>query len=359
MSTRQESTSQKFKRSVENRLDQTIWPGFQGLSMLVVGRFFIEALTKGSITTRAAAISFRLFLAFFPAIILLLSLIPYVPIPNFQKELMDSIHTFFPGDTFSLVEETLNDLINKKYNTLISIGFILVIYYASNSINAIFVGFNESYHFEDNTHPLLRRVISIILIFVLGILLTSAITLIVFSENIIEFIGDKDWLADKTIVLMLDIARWAITITLIYSVITTLYNAGMGVRRRRNWKFWNVGAVLAAFLFVVTSIGFAYFINNFSQFNKLYGSLGTLMVLLIWMNLNCIILLAGFDLNASIRKALKFQTSEENSVLINQSEEVERNNITSEDVQELAHEKTPSSSLEEIPTEIKNTFRKN
>jgi len=133
----------------------------------------------------------------------------------------------------------------------------------------------------------------------------------------------------------------------------------MGVRRRRNWKFWNVGAVLAAFLFVVTSIGFAYFINNFSQFNKLYGSLGTLMVLLIWMNLNCIILLAGFDLNASIRKALKFQTSEENSFLINQSEEDERNNITSEDVQELVDEKTPSSSLEEIPTEIKNTFRKN
>ena len=83
------------------------------------------------------------------------------------------------------------------------------------------------------------------------------------------------------------------------------------------------------------------------------------MVLLIWMNLNCIILLAGFDLNASIRKALKFQTSEENSFLINQSEEDERNNITSEDVQELVDEKTPSSSLEEIPTEIKNTFRKN
>jgi membrane protein len=143
------------------------------------------------------------------------------------------------------------------------------------------------------------------LIFILGLLLASAITLIVFSETIIGIIGDKDVLADKAIVFMLDIARWIITLILVYSVNTTLYNVGMGVRRRRSWRFWNSGAILATSLFIITSLAFAYFINNFSQFNKLYGSLGTLMVLLIWMNLNCIILLAGFDLNASIRKALR------------------------------------------------------
>ena len=218
---------------------------------------------------------------------------------------MDNIHQFFPGDTFSLVEGTLNDLINKKYSSLISIGFILVIYYASNSINAILLGFKESYHFEDHTHPILRRALSIVLIFILGLLLASAITLIVFSETIIGIIGDKDLLADKAIVFMLDIARWAITLILVYSVNTTLYNVGMGVRRRRSWRFWNSGAILATSLFIVTSLAFAYFVNNFAQFNKLYGSLGTLMVLLIWMNINCIILLAGFDLNASIRKALR------------------------------------------------------
>jgi membrane protein len=296
---------QIWRKKLEARLDTMVWPGFEGLSMLIVGRFFIEALSKGSINTRAAAISFRLFLAFFPAIILLLSLIPFVPIPNFQKELMDSIHSFFPGETFALVEETLDDLINKKYSSLISIGFILVIYYASNSINAVLLGFDECYHFEDKTHPVLRRAISILLIFVLGIIMASAITLIVFSETIIGFIADKEILADKALVFTLDLAKWGITLILIYMVNTTLYNVGMGVRRRKAWKFWNVGAMMATLLFVTTSIGFAYFINNFAQFNKLYGSLGTLMVLLIWMNLNCIILLAGFDLNASIRKALK------------------------------------------------------
>ena len=271
MTQKQKGIIKNWRKKLEARLDNTVWPGFEGLSMLIVGRFFIEALSKGSINTRAAAISFRLFLAFFPAIILMLSLIPFVPIPNFQKELMDSIHSFFPGDTFGLVEETLDDLINKKYSSLISIGFILVIYYASNSINAILLGFNESYHFEDKTHPLLRRVISILLIFVLGIILASAITLIVFSETIVGFIADKEILADKALVFMLDAARWAITLILIYMVNTTLYNVGMGVRRRKAWKFWNVGAVMSTLLFVTTSIGFAYFINNFAQFNKIDG----------------------------------------------------------------------------------------
>jgi membrane protein len=330
-----------WRKKIEARLDTMVWPGFEGLSMLIVGRFFIEAMSKGSINTRAAAISFRLFLAFFPAIILLLSLIPFVPIPNFQKELMDSIHSFFPGDTFALVEETLDDLINKKYSSLISIGFILVIYYASNSINAVLLGFNESYHFEDKTHPVLRRVISILLIFVLGIIMASAITLIVFSETIIGFIADKEILADKALVFALDLA---ITLILIYMVNTTLYNVGMGVRRRKAWKFWNVGAVMATLLFVTTSIGFAYFINNFAQFNKLYGSLGTLMVLLIWMNLNCIILLAGFDLNASIRKALKIHSVPTNKIVTQPIEEkpaVEENKI-----EEAA-----------APLPIRNTFK--
>lgn len=344
MTQKQKGIIKIWRKKLEARLDNTVWPGFEGLSMLIVGRFFIEALSKGSINTRAAAISFRLFLAFFPAIILMLSLIPFVPIPNFQKELMDSIHSFFPGDTFGLVEETLDDLINKKYSSLISIGFILVIYYASNSINAILLGFNESYHFEDKTHPLLRRVISILLIFVLGVILASAITLIVFSETIVGFIADKEILADKALVFMLDAARWAITLILIYMVNTTLYNVGMGVRRRKAWKFWNVGAVMSTLLFVTTSIGFAYFINNFAQFNKLYGSLGTLMVLLIWMNLNCIILLAGFDLNASIRKALKMQSLQSQTPVAVPFEEPE--------IVQVEQKEEPKA-----PLPIRNTFK--
>jgi len=93
-----------------------------------------------------------------------------------------------------------------------------------------------------------------------------------------------------------------ISVFLIYTIISTLYNVGVG-QRRRKWRFFNVGATVATFFFILTSIGFAYFVNNFATYNKLYGSLGTLMVLLIWLNFNCMIVLMGFDLNMSIRKA--------------------------------------------------------
>ena len=121
--------------------------------------FFVEGVSKGSIPTRAAAISFRLFLAFFPGIIILLSIIPLIPIDDFQVQLFDAIKSYFPGDTFSLIEDTLHDLINKKHNTLLSIGFILMVYYASDSINAILMGFNESYHLP-TIHPELSTFIN-------------------------------------------------------------------------------------------------------------------------------------------------------------------------------------------------------
>lgn len=280
-------------------------PGFQGLSLWYVSSFMWVAINKGAIPTRAAAISFRLFLAFFPGIIMLLSLIPYIPIPNFQDQLFDGIAEFFPGDTFSLFESTFDDLIKKKHNTLLSIGFVLVIYYASNSINAILLGFNASHLRDDKDNPILIRIASIVLIFVLGLIMILAITMNVFSGVAFDYLHKIGVIGDRGYIPILDIVKYIITLFLIYSIITILYNVGMGARRRRRWRFFNAGATLATLAFIVASIGFAYFINNFANFNKLYGSLGTLMVLLIWLNFNCTLLLVGFELNVSIRHAHK------------------------------------------------------
>jgi membrane protein len=267
-------------------------------------RFFFEGIWKGAIATRAAAISFRIFMAFFPAIIMLISLIPYIPIDDFQNSLFDSIRGFFPGDTFSLFEATLDDLIKTKHSGLLSVGFVLVIYYASSSINAILIGFNDSFHLDERGHPIIMRMASIVLIFVLSFIMTVAVALIVFSGVAFEKLHEIGIIGDKGYIPILDFAKWVVSVFLVYAVISTLYNVGVG-RRRRRWKFFNVGATVATTFFILTSAGFAYFVNNFAQYNKLYGSLGTLMVLLIWLNFNSMILLLGFDLNTSISKARK------------------------------------------------------
>lgn len=279
-------------------------PGFQGLSLWYVLKFFAEAVYKGQLATRASAISFRLFLAFFPGIIMLLTLIPFIPIENFQDSLFDSLRGFFPGDTFSLFESTLDDLINKKHNALLSIGFILTIYYASNSVNAVLVGFNASYHLDEKGNVWIMRIASIVLIFVLGLLMTVAVIILAFSGYLFTYLHELGIIGDRGYLPILNFAKWVISVFLVYAIISTLYYVGVG-KRWRKWRFFNVGATFATLIFVITSLAFAYFVNNFAQFNKLYGSLGTLMVLLIWLNFNCMIVLLGFELNVSIRKAKK------------------------------------------------------
>lgn len=289
-------------------------PGFGGLSLWEVLKFFVEGIMKGGLATRSAAISFRIFLAFFPAIILLLSLIPLIPIPDFQKSLFDSIRTFFPGDTFSLFESTLDDLINKKHNTLLSLGFVLVIYYASSSINAILLGFSASYHLEEKGNPIVLRIASIVLIFVLGLIMTVAVTIIIFSSAAFDWLHDHRVIGDRGYIPLLNFAKWIVSVALVYTVFSTLYYVGVGTRKRP-WKFINVGATFATVFFVIASMAFAWFVNNFAQFNKLYGSLGTLMVLLIWLNFNCTILLLGFELNLSIKKARRLHRTKPVAVL--------------------------------------------
>ena len=290
--------------------------GFEGLSLYSVAAFFIEGLQKGALTSRAAAISFRFFLAVFPVIIMLLSLIPIIPIDNFQENLFESIKGFFPGDTFSLVEATVEDLVIKSHNTIFSIGFILSVFYASNSVNAILLGFNESYNIEDKGNVFIIRLASVLLMLVLGIFIFVAVVLIIFSGVAFEWLVAKNIVSQENVVL-LQLANGVISLLLIYMSITILYN--FGDFEHRKWKTFSAGATLTTLLLILTSLGFAWFVNNFASYNKLYGSIGTFLLLLIWINLNSTILLIGFELNTSIMKA-KEGKLHESSILSNPAE---------------------------------------
>lgn len=278
-------------------------PGFEGLSLYNVTRFFLEGLQKGAVTTRSAAIAFRIFLSIFPAIIVLLSLIPLVPIENFQDDLFDSISGFFPGDTFDLFESTLDDLLNKTHTSLISVGFILALFFASNTVNAILLGFNGSYNLEKKGNPLILRLLSIVLLLVLTLILVIAASIIAFNEYLFDYIRSLELVSEFWVILGLQVAKWVIVTFLIYTSTTVLYN--VGDLSRSLWRIFSAGASFATLFFILGSIGFALFVEYFAQYNKLYGSIGTFLVLLIWMNFNCTILLLGFELNTSISAAKK------------------------------------------------------
>jgi membrane protein len=274
-----------------------ILPGFEGLSVYEVAHFFIEGLTEGTLTMRASAVSFNFFLTIFPSIIFIFTLIPYIPIDNFQEQLLDLMKNFMPHNAYGATEETIQDIITNQRGGLLSIGFLSALYFSTNGFNALITAFNNTYHQVESRTAFQQRLISILLVFISILLITTAIALILISEIILNGIFADGGFAFY----LIQIGRWVIVFALFYFLIAFTYYLAPSAKVR--WKFASAGSMFATVLSIITSLGFAYYVNNFGNYNKLYGSIGTLIVILLWLYFNSLVLLVGFDLNASIHKA--------------------------------------------------------
>ena len=276
-------------------------PGFEGLSLYTLIVFLARGLQQGKINTRASAISFRILLAIAPSFILLISLIPYIPIENFQENVIQSIESILPPSTFELVDGMLVDLIQRKHSTFVSITFLLGLYYASNSINALLEGLSGAYHLRKRQNPVKQRLISIGLIILVPLFLGLALVMQASSSFVLDWLLSHDVLSDGVQYLVVLCAKWFLVLFLINTAITSLYNVANPTKTK--WRFFTAGSVFASLLIVFVSQGFAFYVNNFAQFNKFYGSLGTVVILLIWLQLNIFLVLLGFDLNTSLSRA--------------------------------------------------------
>lgn len=278
-----------------------VLPGFEGFSLYRISRFFFLALSEGQLVTRASAIAFKLFLAFFPTIILLLTLIPYIPVQDFQEKLMENFRDMLPLEVYGFIEELLHDLVVRKHSGLLSVSFLVGLYLASNSMEAIMSGFSGSYHIERFHSPVKQRLISLGLLLALTVMMVVAMALLTFSNAVIhklpEFgirIGDLQRFG-------LFAAKWGITALLMTTSISLLYNAGDPNARR--FRVFTPGAILTLILTLLLSQALAFFFKNITNYNALYGSLGAILAVQLWLYFNMIVLLIGFELNTSISRA--------------------------------------------------------
>ena len=276
--------------------------GFTGLSLYDVSIFFIKGLQEGAITTRASSLAFNFFLAFFPSIIVFFTLIPYIPIDGFQQTLMEIISNVLPPSTNSATFSTLEDIINNQRGGLLSIGFILALYFSTNGMSSLIQAFNSSYHIRENESIIKHQILSILLTIVISALVFLTIILIIFGKAAIIYMIDYQLINENKLVL-LNAAKWVILIFMLFLGITTIFNLGPAIKSQI--KIFSPGAILATLFIILTSIVFSYYIDNFSQYNKIYGSIGTLIIILLWIYFNAIFLLIGFELNASIFNAKK------------------------------------------------------
>ena len=283
--------TQKFLR------DLSPW-GVEGMNLYDVLRFFVKGLVNGSVSIRSAAISFKLMVAVFPALILLLSILPYTPLQ--ANDVIDLLRIFFPGETVVLFEQTVQDLLDKTQGTLLSITFVLTLIYASSSINAILSGFNASYLIENKGSTWYSSLVSIVLLIVLVLMLGIAILLIGFSGQVIALLFVEGLLPGE-VMFWLNIVRWVLSLTLVYFSVSILYHFGNPDTDK--WRTLTPGATMATILIVIISIVFSWIINYLDSYNRLYGSIGTFLALLVWVNANSSVLLLGFEFNASVHKA--------------------------------------------------------
>ncbi|MDQ3100355.1 MAG: YihY/virulence factor BrkB family protein [Bacteroidota bacterium] len=281
-------------------------PGFEGFSLYEISRFFFEAIDEGDLITRASAISFRVFMAFFPAIIVLLTLIPFVPIADFQERLLVAVHDVLPLDVYLFIESTLHDLVVRKHHTLLSISFILGLFFASNSVNAILLGFSGSKNLTRWHSAFKQRMLSMWVLLALSILMMMVIPLVTLSGLVIHALDQVGFFGNFIQVAIVFFIKWSLSIFLVILCVALLFNAGE--MRGRRFRIITPGTILSVFLILLASEALAYVFSNITDYNALYGSIGAILAVQLWIYINMIVLLIGFELNTSISRAHRLRT---------------------------------------------------
>ncbi len=280
-----------------------VLPGFDGMPLYDVIVFFIKGLMNGAITTRASSIAFKFFVALFPAIIFIFTLIPYIPIHNFQKTLLETIHSSVPENFYLLINSTITDIISRQHGGLLSLGFIMALYFSSNGVLGVIIAFNNTSHSIETRKWWQQYMISIILMVILVVIVVLSTAVILLGTLGMKYLITAHILKKAMVFNLIKYGRWIVVLLMVFFGSSFLYY--LAPAKRERFRFISAGSTLATLLFIATTSGFNYYVNNFAKYNALYGSIGTIIVILMWLYFNSISLLVGFELNASISSAKK------------------------------------------------------
>jgi membrane protein len=278
-------------------------PGLTGLSLYDLLEMYILGIIHGALTIRASAIAFSFFMAIFPFLLFILILIPYIPIDGFQNDFLSVLNTTLPPTTSDFFNKNIFDNINNQSTGgLLSSVFIVSMFLMANGVNAIFSGFQNSYHQQLNRNFINQYIHAIGVSLLLVVILILTIAGLGFIEIYVvhPIYENLDFLDSSSELVWLNILKFLFFSLMIYIGISVLYFFGNSKLERSS--FYSIGALLTMILVILNSFLFSIYIDNFSSYNQLYGSIGALVVLMFYLWLNAIILILGFELNTSLQK---------------------------------------------------------
>ena len=298
---KQHIKNKNWYQNFREKTKHLILPGFNGVPLYDILAYFIKGVRKGSLSTRASAIAFKFFLAIFPSIIIFFTIIPYIPVEGIHETLMELIREFMPHNAFKGTEGTIEDIINHKRGGLLSIGALMTIYFATNAVTSIIESFNNTIHIDEKRSFLKKRITAIMLVFILSMVVIVAIALIIFGTDFLHFLVSKGLLRSGFELTAIEISKWIVSAGMLFFLISFVYY--LAPARQFKFRLISAGSTLATALSLLITLGFKFFVSNFGNYNAVYGSIGTLIVIMLFIYLNSLVLLIGFELNASIRNA--------------------------------------------------------
>jgi len=260
--------------------------------------FFWTGIINESISIRASSLAFKLFLSLFPAMIFLVTLLPYISTGSFQEALMQTLESIMPDYSYKAFESTISDILYNPKFVFLSTVFILSIVYSVSNMNSILNTFNKSYYLQDKRSFFKKIVISLWLTLLFFLIIILALFFISINQSLIEWVYANTNLGSFVNLSFLNYGRWVVLFFMMLTWLSVLYTIGPPVKIK--FRYFSPGSLFSSFFFIALSIGFNFFVGYFANVNKIYGVLGVILVFFIWLYYNSLIIIIGFEINASL-----------------------------------------------------------
>jgi len=288
------------------------------ISLYFILKTFVQKVSQGELLERANAVAFSFTVAIFPAILFLFTLIPYIHkfIPSVDAErIINFIGQILPPHMFVVMEATVLDIVSHSRGDLLTVGFVLSLILATNGTMSLLAAFNSRYKVSKKRSYLKTRLVATWLTFVLAIVVIAAIILLVIGEFVVIYIIEHSPvdISEMTIYALI-ITRFLVLFLVFWFAISSLYYFGPEVHS--NWSFFSYGSFVATILILMASYTFSGYIAKFGTYNKLYGSIGVMIALMIWIMIISIILLVCYELNAAHHHATQLTKDKRNHPML-------------------------------------------
>lgn len=285
----------------------------ENVSLYRIAKIFIQNLNEDEILDRANGVAFNFILAIFPTIIVVFTLVPYITtfFPSLNTEtIMQFLGDQIPASMYEGIRTIIEEILERKQGGLLSFGVIFALFLSTNGMMALMRAFNACYRTTDKRGTLKTRMIATALTLTMAIALFLGVVLLIVGQLTLEYVithvPEYSWLdIDSVAIYVLFACRFMAIFIAFFLAISCVYYFGPAIHY--NWRFFSTGSISATLLCLAVMYGFSYYITNFGTYNKVYGSIGALIALMILIQLITVVLLVGYEVNISVHDAIRKQ----------------------------------------------------